>query len=196
MTVEFRQRIECPKCGHEFPAETAFCDWMRHRPELATAEGIVRADCDHIVHRFKFPSSGRDLQAIMVIEVKTHVNFKNPIHINETQADTLHMLNQLMRNRRTNIHKKAKWQCGTGPQQVHSLRNKKMVWIRAFGVHGLYFSGTRPEDSKIIHWNRSPINEGQLIDILRFVLDPDTLRPMDMRIHQKRRDTTLFEAHP
>ena len=193
MTVEFRQVIECPKCGHEFSAETAFCHWMRHRPELAAADGVVRADCDHIVHRFKFDSSGRDLQAVMVIEVKTHVNFKAKIHISDTQSDTLHMLNQLMRNRRSNIHKKVKWQSGPGPDWVLSLKNKKNVRIRSFGVHGLYFSGTNPDDSNTIGWDRSTINSGQLIDLLRFVLDPDTLRPMDLRIHQKRRGPTLFD---
>ncbi|MHC4324089.1 MAG: hypothetical protein ACYSUX_07435 [Planctomycetota bacterium] len=167
---------------------------MRKQPELDSKDGIVRADLDHIVHRYTFPQSGRKLQAIMLIEVKTYVDFSKPeiTRIQQTQADSLHVINQLFRNRRSNIHKKAKWQAGAAGTKAYSICSKRNVWVRFYGVHGLYFSNAGPEDSHCIKWDHKEINIIQLKRLLRFELDPDTLINIDLRIHQKKQHS-LFE---
>jgi hypothetical protein len=152
---------------------------MRNCPELDSMQGIVRTDCDHIIHRYKFET--RDVQAIMIVEVKTHEK-----ELPETQRDTLHMINQLMRNRRSNIHKDVKFQAGNGALKVKSAMTMQDVMIRNFGVHTIRFSHSNPLDSVRIWWNKRLVNVAQLIKLLRFDLDPDTLRPMDMRIHQRK----------
>jgi len=192
MTRKFNQVVNCPLCGFEFPAESAFCTWMRHQEELdSIKEGILRADLDHIVHRCRFPNTGRDVQAIMIIEVKTHVNFKRGSHIPDSQADSLHLINQLARNRRSNMHKRKPWQRESGIRKARSLWSNRDVWIRFYGVHGLYFSGSSPLDSHRIEWDHKEVSTLQLISLLRFELDPDSLRAIDLRIHQ-RRQGTLF----
>lgn len=186
MTRNFNQIVNCPQCGAEFPAESAFCAWMRSRPELDSADGIVRTDADHIVHRYKFSHTDRNVQALMFIEVKTNVDFNKERLIPNSQADSLWIIDQLVRNRRSNIYKVPRKQCDGHVHKVYSLVAKKNVWVRFYGVHGLYFSGTNPIDSESIQWDRRPIRIDQLIKLLRFELDPDSLTPIDLRIHQKR----------
>ena len=152
----------------------------------------MRADLDHIVHRYTFPQYGRNLQAVMIIEVKTYVDFTKKELIRVQQADSLHLINQLFRNRRTNIHKKAKWQAGTSGVWAFSLYAKRNVMVRFYGVHGLYFSGAGPEDSDRIDWDCTKINIITLKRLLRFEIDPDTLRDIDTRVHQKK-EKLLFE---
>jgi len=192
MTRQFNQHVDCPKCKHRFPAETAFCRWMREQTELdSVKESIVRSDCDHIVHRYRFPGSGRNVQGIMIIEVKTCVDMTLVLKIPMSQADSLHIINQIVRNRSDNMYKKAKWQCSSVIKWVTSLITRSRVMVRFYGVHGLYFSGTDPTDSDRIMWDTHTIDRQTLLQLLRFELDPDTLRPLDLRIHQKKRQGTF-----
>lgn len=142
-------------------------------------QGIVRTDCDHIIHRYKFET--RDVQAIMVLEVKTYDK-----ELPETQRDTLHIANQLMRNRRSNMYKDVKWQAGDAPLKVKSAMTGRDVMVRCFGVQTLRLSHSSPIDSVRMWWNKRLINVAQLIKLLRFDLDPDKIEPMDLRIHQRK----------
>jgi len=52
-------------------------------------------------------------------------------------------------------------------------------------MHVLRFSGLGPDDSKFIEWDDKDINADTLTDLLRFDLDPDTLKPIDLRNHHQ-----------
>src|SRR5208283_4280506 len=76
MTRTFGENVCCPFCGKWHTAETNFERWMRNKEELdSRIEGIVRFDCDIILHRYLFhddKKGSRVFQCIMFIEVKTH----------------------------------------------------------------------------------------------------------------------------
>jgi hypothetical protein len=115
----------------------------------------------------------------MFIEVKT-----NNAKLTFAQQDTLSIFNQIIRNRRTNIHR--------GKTGRHLVNNTPMamaysyclddyITLRMFGGHLLQFSGTYPEDSNTIKWDFKEINKTQLIELLRFEIDPDSFVKMDWR---------------
>jgi hypothetical protein len=177
MTRPFYQLTDCPYCGKRITAETAFGRWIRNNPLLESSEGFSVVDQDYWVHRFKVYGK-RSFQLIMGIEIKT----RNSSMI-EAARDTLHLVNQIMRNRRQTPTKEIKWQAGNAPIKAVSIKNRKKIFIRIYGVHLLQFSGLGPEDSTTIRWDGKNINEETLTSLLRFDLDPDTLRPIDLRSH-------------
>lgn len=181
MTRSFNQHVNCPNCGATIDAETDFCRWMRDNDKLDSAIGIVRADMDHIVHRYKTNAQGREFQLLMVVEVKTRN--ASPA---QSQIDTLAMINQLMRNRSQNMHKKPKRQAGNGINRLMSYFLRREVLTRCYGVHLLQFSGTGPHNSESILWDGKPINEDTLTGLMALEIDPDTLRPVDLRDHHRK----------
>ena len=180
MTVEFRQYIDCPNCHERITAETAFCRWMREQKELdSQSSGVVRADCDHIVHRYRLPMYSKDVQAMMIVEVKTHVTFSTEHPIRITELDTLHLANQvLFSDCSTDLYTDEKWVPNRQPCKAYSAYSRRWVQVVFYGVHGLYFSGTHPTNSDRIEWDRKQITPMQLVQLLRFDLNPDTLEPM------------------
>ncbi len=131
---------------------------------LESSEGYCVTDQDYTVHKFMIVGN-RDVQLIMDVEIKTMA-----AEVSIEQADTLHIKNQLMRKAGTLV-------------DVVSVKNKRMVKARPYGVHVLRFSGLGPDDSERIRWDKHPITINQLTSILRFDLDPDTLEPIDLRDH-------------
>ena len=127
MTKAFNQVIECPFCHATIDAETDFCRWMRSNPRLDSGRGIVRADMDHVIHRYKTNAAGRDFQLLMTVEVKT-----NGASCSATQSDTLSMLNQLLRNRSQNMHGKPKRQAGRGIYKLFSFFLGREVMTRCY----------------------------------------------------------------
>jgi len=169
-------------------AENPFSQWVRRHPELDSGDGFSTSDLDIVWHKFR-TERGRDFQLLMIIEVKTMGG-----KISLAQRDTLIQLDQLVRNRRatpTKPKEKNPLQSGTGPHKTFSTMVKRNIAIKAFGVHLLRFSHTNPRDSEWIDWDYRKITEDQLIQILTFDLDPDTLRPMDWRSHHKQRELPL-----
>lgn len=146
---------------------------------LPAREGLSITDADYVVHRFKTYGS-REFQCIMMIEVKTFTR-KLP----DAQRDTLYILHQLMRNRRDTPTKETLHQSGTTITKAHSFILGRDVNVRSFGTFVLTFSESGPEDSDEIFWNKERITEETLVSLLRFELDPETRRPIDLRSHHK-----------
>lgn len=179
MTRQYDQIAICQDCGSTMTSETAFGRWLRNHPDLdSRCAGLSIMDTDYVFHRFR-TELGRDFHCLMMVEVKKHGVVMRP-----AQYDTAHVLNQLLRNRRTTPTKRKRFQTERhNLMKVDSTLQKRKVWLRAFGVHVLTFAGRGPEDSLWIKWDSKPVTQEQLVALLRFDLDPDTLRPMDWRSH-------------
>lgn len=144
---------------------------------MDSRSGYNVSDQDYWIHRFR-TAYDREFQLVMLVEVKTM-----GMPLSDAQTDLLHMVNQLTRNRRQTPTKELRWQAGSGPMRVYSTMNEREVYLRAYGMHVLTFSGLGPDDSETIMWDRTTINVEQLVALLRFDLDPDTLAPIDLRPH-------------
>lgn len=194
MTKPFGHRIACPYCRREHEAETAFNRWFRNHPQFdSMAVGLVRFDLDLLLHRYKADHDDgmgkRTLQFMMFVEIKTHGAV-----LSQSQRDTLSTLSQVLRNRRRNMHSARRGLHANQPvvTKVKSRVTGKPVAIRLLGGHLLRLSGSHPGDSTVIEWDGPAqlpgvyqadkrISESTLCKLLRFELDPDTLRPMDLR---------------
>ena len=194
MTRAFNDRLDCPYCGKTSTVETAFGRWVREHPELESHDGYTTCDHDLRWHKFR-TELGRNFQLMMNIEIKSFGAYPT-----KSQLDTMHIENQLLRNRRQTPTKEMVWQAGTAPLQVYSRMNRCRVWVRHFGVHLLRFSHQGPDDSEWIKWDKKQINAETLLGLLKFDLDPDTLRAMDWRSHHQKKPmkwimTKLFDDH-
>lgn len=182
MTRPFNAQFHCNVCKTWQTQETAFGRWIRNNPEIRSRDGWCVTDLDMTISEFKTvhqykTAYSRDFQLIMDIEVKTM-----GVDLSPSQRDTLHIRNQLMRNRRQTPTKGLGFQAGIALDVFSTMRGRK-VPVRCYGVHLLRFLGLGPEDSEWILWDQKPITMDQLTGLLRFDLDPDTLRPIDLRNH-------------
>ena len=166
MTVEWRETIKCPSCNAKISTETDLDRWIRKNPRLdSRRDAIVISDGDKIIHRYKTPLVARELQYLMDLEIKTHFS-KMPM----SQDDTLNMASQMMRT-----HAK-----------VRSSVSRKDVTVSYFGFHVLTMNNSDPTNSNVILWDGVNISADELTDLLRFDLDPFTLKPMDHEGNQLR----------
>lgn len=165
--------------------ETLFGRWIRNHQSLDSQSGYCVTDQDYWIHRYKIYKD-REFQLLMLVEIKT---MGSPL--SDAQRDTLHMANQLMRNRRQTPTKGLRYQAGNGPLRVRSAMRGGDVWLRAYGMHVLTFSGLGPDDSTEIIWDGKVIGVEQLVAILRFDLDPDTLGPLDLRSHHAYAESSM-----
>lgn len=122
----------------------------------------------------------RDIQMMMFVEVKTW-----GADLRMAQRDTLHLLNQVLRNRRKNRHKnrdRYNAKNHAPPAEVYSPANEKYIKLFLFGGHVLTFEKNGPEDSSWIRWDKTDISTEQLVDLLKFELDPDDpTKKLDIR---------------
>lgn len=182
MTRTYDGLVTCPSCGAIHTAETAFERWMRNERALDSRDGIVRFDCDVLLHRYKCcvdKKSTRDLQCLMFLEIKTF-----NAELSEAQRDTLSLMSQVLRNRRRNIHRDRRGRHAHDHDPLalaFSWLLGRDVRIRMFGGHLVRLSGADPLTSDRIEWDHRPITLNQLIALLRFELDPDSLSPIDWR---------------
>lgn len=184
MTRKFDTLVQCPSCKEWHTAETAFERWMRNHESMdSRIEGIVRFDCDVVLHRYlqKIDKAGtRDIQCLMLIEVKSR-----GADVAASQEDTLSMLSQVLRNRRRNRHQSKLGRHAEdriAPCRTYSKKLRRKVTLWSFGIHLLQMAHDSPEDSEWMTWDRTtPIDQDRLLKILRFEIDPDTLRPIDWR---------------
>ena len=182
MTKTFNQQIHCPNCNVWITHETSFGRWIRNNPHIDSGKGYCVTDQDYWIHAFK-TFGNRDFQCIMLVEIKTM-----GAHLSDAQKDTLHMVNQITRNRRETPTKKNRYQAGTGTLKVYSTMRGKRVYLRSFGMHVLTFSSLGPDDSEWIKWDKQIIDHPTLTNILKFNLDPDDIsKPFDMRSHHGKR---------
>ena len=191
MTRSYNERIRCPQCGHDHTTETAFERWMRNNNHLdSVSESIVRFDLDLLLHRYKSPVDGkgtREIQCMMFIEVKTF-----SAKISEAQKDTLGLLNQVLRNRKPNIHSKPRRQVSGQIRKAYSAMIKRDVALHLYGGHLLQLSGACPETSDRMIWdNQYVIDQFCLTELLKFKRDPD--RP-ELLIDLRRRSQSWAEV--
>jgi hypothetical protein len=157
--------------------------WLRRQKDIPSYSGncgVVATDIDFAIHRYMTAidkSGTREVQSLMVTEVKTRGG-----DVNDSQRDSL-----------IKIH--------AGTRSRYKFCGQT---IRNYGVSFLFLTGLDPDDSQIT-WGRfeidkkkwatqlivrRPITKEQLKQLLRFELDPDTLRKMDLRRHHKERRFT------
>lgn len=187
MTRSMNARLQCPTCNALMTAESHFERWMREQRLLCSSEGIVRFDLDVLLHRYMVKEDGfgkRDIQALMFVEVKTH-----GAALTDAQRDTLHLLNQVLRNRKRNVNgnrDKFNARDHVALSKAHSTIKGSEISLRLFGGHVLAFEANGPEDSQWMTWDKQQIGTDQLIRLLRFELDPDDPRvTLDMRRRSK-----------
>ena len=178
MTRSFNQHYNCTECGALQTQETRFSRWIRNNEELDSRKGYAVSDQDFWIHKFRTDQRGRNLELLMLVEVKTCA--KEP---SKSQDSTLWMVDQLMRNRTDTPTVEQRPQAGRTIVKARSSFLNGVVHLRAFGLHVLTFSGLGPDDSHWMAWDGREINLDQLTKLLRFDLDPDTLKPLDLRIH-------------
>lgn len=182
MTRTHNTKIVCPQCKYEHTGETEFERWVRNNPLLDSRDiGLVRYDLDMLLHRYKFLVDGRGervIQCMMFIEVKSH----NAIP-DKAQQDTLSIFNQVLRNRRVNIHSTPRKQAGN-ITNVYSKMLRRTVKLLMCGGHLLTFSANTPDDSSQIKWDNKLISKDWLIELLRFERDAD--RPELLMDHRRR----------
>lgn len=176
MTRKFRQS----------ETQTGFSGWLRNNPRLdSIAKHVVAVDSDLWVHKYK-TIGDRKYQFLMLVEVKEFGKEPDPY-----QLDTLHIINQLLRNRR-NI--KDNWNAIDGRARissVYSLMNKDRIQVTCFGCHVLRIDGdgTFLQWSNLT-WDNKKISPETLEDLLLFNVDPDTLSPLDHRPDRRHKTVT------
>lgn len=187
---------DCPHCGKLVTTESPFGRWVRDNKNLDSRLGHVFYDLDltslrYIVHKYKTKEGRmytREIQHFMIVEIKTH-----GADLDDAQHDSFLLLSQLIDNeRRTPNKEKIMKRLDHVVHRVFSSWLGKDVYTRLYGVHLLQFSKTNPEDSKSILWDRREISKNQLEKLLKFELNPKTLRPIDFRIHHKMEAPSLF----
>lgn len=189
MTRQQKQKVHCLNCGVEITAETSFGRWIRNHPDLdSNTYGLSVMDMDYVIHRFR-SELGRDFQLLMIVEVKTRGS-----QMSDAQRDTAHVLNQITRNRRQTPTKPLRYQAGTAPLMIYSIYAKRKVFLKVLGVHVLTFEGLGPDDSRWIKWDNREIDASELAALIRFDIDPDTLEPMQWRVHHEKVLSVLNQA--
>ena len=173
MTRRFNSRIRCESCGEMTSEESPMERWIRNHETLDSRNGIVRFDVDILLHRFKSISDAkgqRDIEFMMFIEVKTF-----SASLTDTQQDTLGLLNQILRNRRPNMHSEPRRQVPRQPAKAYSRMKRREVPLRLLGGHLLQLSGSDPKNSETILWDYKPIDVPTLVELMLFDRDPDNL---------------------
>jgi hypothetical protein len=175
---------------NEKETQTGFLGWVRNNPALESlSKSLAIQDTDFWVHKFKTVGT-KDYQFLMHVELKEF-----GADLSSSQRDTLHIINQLLRNRRNT---REEWNAiDEGPRisGCFSLLNKKRIEVRCYGSHLLQIGGdgTFTQWQRIC-WNRKPITSDQLEKVLLFELDPDTLSKLDHRPDKRhKRVTTVKE---
>ncbi len=177
MTRLFNDNWQCPHCGVRHAKESLFSQWVRAHPELESGDGFTIHDADFWVHRYKVHQSS-EVQCLMLVETKTFA-----ASMSQSQRQTMSLVDQCMRNRRS--QSVGRIQAGGVAIKFRDVLTKRVFACRLFGVHQLQFEKNGPQDSDWIRWDRRDVTEEQLIGLLRFDLDPDTLKPMDLRRHHR-----------
>lgn len=191
MTRQFTAQYHCNNCKTWQTQETIFGRWIRNNKALDSAKGYCVIDQDYFVHQFK-SFENRDFQLIMMVEIKTM-----GMEPTQAQKDTLHILNQLLRNERATPTKALSSYQAVGFVDAFSVMNGRRVKVKAYGAHVLRFSGLGPDDSDAIFWDKKQIDVETLTKLLRFDIHPDTFLPIDLRNHHRtayKKNIHLFDG--
>lgn len=173
---------------------TPFHGWVRGHPDLdSVQECLCIGDSDLWVQKYGQRDTRygtkRDVQYLMLVEVKTHGR-----DMNDPQRDLLSIVNDLLRTKALREQRSA-GAFVAGHQQnvrrVYSVIAGKVVQVHCYGVHKLRMSSASPEVSQWMTWSDGQGQERyitceQLVQLFRFDISPDTLRPMEHREHKRR----------
>jgi hypothetical protein len=169
-----------------FGSDAPFMSWCRScklLPSWSADCGWVQTDVDSFIHRYLTcvdRQGTREVQPMMEIEVKTRSG-----NLTASQIDTY-------RKKHATTIPHLKW---------------NGQWLVNYGVSFVRMDGTSPVDSQSMMWGRfkrSSLTEiawheivlEQLIDLLRFELNPDTLAKNSFRRHHKTRKVLVCEETP
>lgn len=169
---------------------TPFGEWLRSQRDLPSTPspdcevGFIATDIDLVVHRWFHGSTGKHIQCLMVVEVKTRGAQPRFAQLESLSALQLFSAKKNIRLALPTIHPETR-------EMIPDFRQ-----YRFYGVHFLLLSGTSPEDSDSMVWarwkwkphgvdhqmtasqlQRTKINIEQLKGILRWDLHPSTLKP-------------------
>lgn len=164
--------------------ETPFSEWIRAEARLdSIRERLYVTDADYWIYQYRAHRDRvgeRMIDSVMLVELKT---FSAGLPWN--QRDTLKLVNEGFRKAFRN---------STG-----RLKDVRMVFgseVRVVHFHGAFLlrlSGDRPDKSETIEWHGRRVDLDKLVDILRFAVDPLTLRPRSLRRHHL---PSECQAHP
>ena len=187
-TLQYRRCIDCHSCGATINIEDGWKKWIRNNQNLdSMVHGISIMDTDMWVHKFgrrsgRFAGWDRSIQYLMKVEVKTH-----GADITDAQRDTINAVDALLRTKPMGEFRD-KGQLVPGHKdnvrRVVSMFSGKPVRIICHGLHVLRMSGSTPGTSEWLTWDGRRITAGQFEMLLRYELDPDSLRELEHREHK------------
>lgn len=156
--------------GYRNGFEGPFEDWLRKKKELdSVVQRLSISNSDFWIHQYRSHHDrvgDRTVDNIMLVEVKTE-----GADIPFAQRDTLILVNQLLRRSSDNRYKILK-----------DMKGGRRL-VQCFGVHLLQLSSDRPDNSAVIRWDRTVVDEDTLVRVIRFELNPYTLEPRSERRH-------------
>ena len=153
----------------DYGQDLPFCNWLRNHeglPSKSAEIGFVATDVDLAIHRYFTQVDGigtREMQLMMHLEVKTRRG-----EVGHSQRDTLYKQHH----------------CSHRELQLHGQL------VSHLGVSILSMDGTMPDDSTLMYWGRfnqwgrviwRQVEQAKLIELLRFDVDPDSLRQISFR---------------
>jgi hypothetical protein len=182
VTTGWRETVPCQRCGNQVSTEQPIKSWIRAHRDLDSRRAcLCIGDSDLWVQRYgtrpRRSGVDRDTMHLMLVEIKT-----NARDLDASQRDLLYAVDQLLR---TNGWKeeRAGGRFRQGHPQnarlVYSYIAGRQVQIICHGVHKLRLSGSTPNDSDSIIWDKRPITVEQMVALLRYDLNPDSLRPIE-----------------
>lgn len=172
--------------------------WIRAQDGLDSRDECVYiCDSDLWVQRYgrrktKWAGVDREVQYVMLVEIKTFGR-----DLDTGQRDLLSIVNDLLRTKTLGEQRTGgMFVAGhlQNARRVHSWIAGKRVEVHCYGVHKLRLSGSTPDDSDRITWDKRPVSREELVLILRFDLNPDDpSRRIEHRSHKKTiDDPSLF----
>lgn len=188
MTAGWRETVPCPHCGVPVSTEQPIKAWVRKHEDLDSKKHcLCIGDSDLWVQRYgtrrHHTGVDRSVMYLMLVEIKTHAG-----DLNQPQRDLLHIVNQLIRTKPWK-EQRADGRFVAGHDQnvrlIYSVIAGKKTPIYCYGVHKLRISGATPDQSEWMTWDDRPIGWDQLPAVLRFDVDPDSLRKVEHRSHKQ-----------
>lgn len=188
MTRGWRETVSCQRCGLNVSTEQPIKAWIRsHRDLDSKKQCLCIGDSDLWVQRYGIRKHqtgiDRSVMYLMLVEIKTHGD-----DLRGPQRDLLHVINQLLRTTPWK-DQRVKGRFVPGHRQnarlVYSFIAGKSVRIHCYGVHKLRMSGATPDESEWITWDDKTVSTEQLLGLLRYDLNPDTLRRLEHRSHKR-----------
>jgi len=155
-----------------------FSAWIRGQEQLSSHQ-FALTDADYVWHKYKEHGS-RGVDCLMLIELKTRAGA-----VSHSQRDTLFLLDAILRRATSRKNMSGRFCISVPDTRKERIGQQRLV--RWFGVHVVYVSNTRPDNSVVIKWDGNELDgEQHLIDILAFKLDPDNPRkPLSLRRHHR-----------